>query len=318
MANTIPNSATAYQDYLAKQKAAEQRQTGGVGFLAALQKALTGADPQNTTLRAQEQSLAGQQFTEPTRYRQELVDSGITDPYKRQALLDQRLGSTAGNLTGVRGKIQDLGASRQQAVDTAGRAYDADTQVSMQQANSAGDFFKQLFGRDLSRQESDRNRKLDLRDYETKQQIESRYRAPTGGGSGIKDRLLTVSEAKTFGVPFGSRASDVVGRDVPQGNTTSYDRFIKDANLQSSSKVTNKFGPAGIRGQYSRSVSVDPRVEYQNYLEAQQSIDSNPANFETIRKDPRAKSFSHLLKPKSSNPLLDALAGIMGGIDTTQ
>jgi len=174
----IPNTQQAYQDYLNAQKKYQTQQTGGAGFLAALTKALAGADNQNTTLRSQEQSLTNQQFTEPTKYREELLGQGITDPYKRQALLDQRLGSTASNLTGVRGKIQDLGASRQQAVDTAGKAYDADTQVAMQQANSAGDFFKTLLNREHD------SRFDDLTRQEKLASIAATNRSNRGGGPG--------------------------------------------------------------------------------------------------------------------------------------
>jgi len=181
----IPNSQQAYADYLAAQKKYQTQQTGGAGFLAALTKALTGADGQNTTLRSQEQALTSQQFTEPTKYREELVGQGITDPYKRQALLDQRLGATAGHLTGVRGKLQDLGASRQQVVDTAGKAYDTETQVAMQQANSAGDFWKTILGQEQA--EKDRqfqSRMDDLTRQEKQASIAAANRSNRGGGGG--------------------------------------------------------------------------------------------------------------------------------------
>ena len=153
MAAPLPTSQQQYATWLAAQDKYKKQQTGGVGFLQALQSALAGADSQNTALRDQQKALVQQQFETPTKYREQLIGEGITDPYKRQALLDQKLGNVGANLTGIQGKLADLGGQRQQVLETSGKAYDSETQAALQEAQSAGDFFKTLLGQDQSREE---------------------------------------------------------------------------------------------------------------------------------------------------------------------
>jgi len=117
-----------------------------------------------------------------------------------------------------------------------------------------------------------------------------------------KDRKLTIAESQKLGVPIGTMLSQVEGQNVPTGNTTSYNNFVRDANLS-----------AG-------GMSREPRIAYQDYLEAQQLITQHPEKFDQVRNDPRAAPFAHLLKPKSSNDLFDLFSTLLGGttVDTNQ
>lgn len=318
----LPTTAEQYKLYQDSQAKYQKQQTGGASFLQALQAALAGADMQNTVLRDQQKALTAQQFTEPTKYREQLLSEGITDPYKRQALLDARLGNIASNLTGVQGKLSDLGGQRADVLNTAGKAYDAETQAALNQANSAGDFFKTLLGQDqnkenrLAQEQFQTNQNLANQKFESRMdpltrlqkqaEIDATKRSnrSSGGssGGGLKNRLLTMSEAKMFNVPVGTTLNDVVGKEVPSGNTASYENFLKDANLQST------------------NMSIDPKSVYQEYLKKQQIINQDPTQFDKIVNDPNSYPYSHLLKPKSSNDLMSLLGKILGGqpIDTTQ
>lgn len=170
----MPNTNQAYQQMLQAQQGYRQQATGGTSFLQALQAALAGADTQNTALRTQQQNLTGQQFTEPTAYRQQLINEGITDPYKRSSLLNERLGGIASNLTGVQGKLADLGGQRSDVLKTAGGAYDAETAAKLQEANAAGDFFKTLLGQDFQKQQSEQASKTAQQNLLANQKFESR------------------------------------------------------------------------------------------------------------------------------------------------
>lgn len=188
MAAPLPTSQQQYATWLAAQDKYKKQQTGGVGFLQALQSALAGADSQNTALRDQQKALVQQQFETPTKYREQLIGEGITDPYKRQALLDQKLGNVGANLTGVQGKLADLGGQRQQVLETSGKAYDSETQAALQEAQSAGDFFKTLLGQDQSREErAFQARQNDLNRANAIRQSQIAHSGSGADGLSIKD-----------------------------------------------------------------------------------------------------------------------------------
>lgn len=125
-------------------------------------------------------------------------------------------------------------------------------------------------------------------------------KAANSGNPKSKDRKLTIAESQKLGVPIGTMLSQVEGQPVPTGNTAGYNNFLKDANLNT--------------GNMSR----EPRVAYQDYMEAQQSINRDPSKFDTIVRDPRATPFAHLLKPKQSNDLFNLFSRLLAGqsIDT--
>lgn len=182
MAAPLPTSQQQYATWLAAQDKYNKQQTGGVSFLTALQAALAGADQQNTTLRNQQQTLTQQNFEAPTQYREELIGQGITDPYKRQALIDSKLGNVAANLTGVQGKLSDLGGQRAQALQTAGGAYDAETQAALQRSNAAGDMFKTI----LSQEQAKTDREFQAHENALNR-ANSRANSSIRGGLTIKD-----------------------------------------------------------------------------------------------------------------------------------
>jgi hypothetical protein len=305
----IPTSEQQYKIYQDSQSKYQKQQTGGASFLAALKSALAGADTQNTALRNQEKALTEQQYSTPTKYREDLIGQGITDPYKRQALLDAKLGGLASNLTGVQGKLSDLGGQRADVLNTAGKAYDAETAASLQQVNSAGDFFRSLLSGEQANQARLAQEKFDSRMdpltiLQKQAEIDATNRSNRGGSSGssgTKNRILTILEAQKFNVPVGTTLYDVIGQEVPSGNTASYEKFLKDAS-------------------FPDNQSVDTRKVYQDYLEAQQIINQDPTQFDKIINDPTAAPFSYLLKPKSQNDLISLLSGLLGGqsVDTTQ
>ena len=113
------------------------------------------------------------------------------------------------------------------------------------------------------------------------QALSEKNAAATAASENPLEDLLSISEAKQLGVPFGTKKSDVVGV-TPGATTQSFDNFIREIDQ-------SKF----------KDMSVDPQQLYRDYLEAQQVIDQNPDSFQEVKNDPYNSPYSHLLKPKS-------------------
>lgn len=77
--------------------------------------------------------------------------------------------------------------------------------------------------------------------------------------NGFKDRLLTITEAKKFGVPVGTPLSAIVGQQVPDEGTKSFENFAKDFTTVN-------------------QISVNPNVlrqRYADYLNFQQALNTS-------------------------------------------
>jgi len=115
---------------------------------------------------------------------------------------------------------------------------------------------------------------------ETNYKVNKPYYKP--GGDGFEDKQLTFNEAIKAGVPYGTMRSEVEGQTFGQ-ETKNFENFVKEAHLDT-----------GIS-------QLDPQQAYDSYLEAQQTIDFNPASFQGIVSDPDSAAFAHLLNPKQSS-----------------
>ena len=329
-------SAQEYQSYIDSARKAfgadtlegqvQQGQTGldkmtrgQQSYIDAIRKSLLGRDQDTKALIKDQSRLTEQQYTNPTQERERLIAAGITDPFERQGRIDQAYGNLQGNLSGVRENLSQRKATREDLVNTGAQGYQTEMSLRQQalqrlmgkadeKSGLATGFATDYRGRQQALGDEARQREQQLADEERQFQrqraLANESRSGSGSDSGFKDRILTFNEAKQLGVPVGTTLSSVIGRDVPTPGTTSYENFIKDANLR---------GHDAPGGMGPSLPPVDPRSAYQDYLEAQQIIDQDPGQFDAIRNDPQARPFAHLLRPKSSNPLMDALSGLLSG-----
>ncbi len=316
------------------QKKAEQTQTdyqtagsGQQAFVDALKKALLGQDTETQGFQAEKQRLIQQQYSQPTSERERLIAAGITDPFERQKLISQSLGTTDSALSAVSSRLAGLGKTREDLVQQGVKGYEADLATKDESRRAASDALKEAMGlitkqqqADITKQEkateTETNRKQKVADealaYQRKLDFE-KFKAGLkpakgsgGGTSGTSGTAGSVSftptEKKKIEQAGLSNAPRQNQLDFLFGKKTSADNPPTINEVYSENTTPFKNFIKDI--QETAGMNIDPNKAnnlYNDYQEAQQAIDQGLANYDEIIKNPNASLFKHLLKAKKAS-----------------
>ena len=276
------------------QKKAKQTQTdyqtagsGQQSFLDALKKALLGQDTETQGFQAEKERLIKQQYEQPTSERERLIAAGITDPFERQKLISQSLGTTDSALSAVSSRLAGLGKTREDLVQQGVKGYEADLATKDESRKAASDALKEAMGLITKQQQADIAKK------EKAQEAEAKRKEKVADEALAYKRKLDFESFKAGLKPKkgggGAKATKPITapkfNEVYGDNTTQMKNFVKSV-------------------QETAGMNIDPAKAndlYNDYQEAQQAIDQDPSQLEAIKDDPNAQLFKHLLKAKKAS-----------------
>lgn len=261
---------------------------GQQAFLDALKKALLGQDTQTQGLQTEQQRLQKEQYTQPTSERERLIAAGIDDPFERQRRISEALGTTDSALSAVSSRLAGLGKTREDLVQQGVKGYEADLATKDESRKAAADALKEAMGLITKAQQADIAKK------EKKMEAEAKRKEKIQDEALAYKRKLDFESFKAGLKPKKGTGGKIINTKtikpptldkIYSENTTQFKNFIKSI-------------------QETAGMNIDPNKAndlYNDFQEAQQAIDQDPARLDEVMKNPNAQLFKHLLKvPKTS------------------
>lgn len=97
--------------------------TSRQGFADALKQKLAEIDAPTQAIQAEQRAQQEGQYNIPNTLREQLIAQGITDPFARQKLIDQRLGAANSNISALSQLLANRGARNQDILQSAQGVY---------------------------------------------------------------------------------------------------------------------------------------------------------------------------------------------------
>jgi hypothetical protein len=212
-------SGPAAQKYAEASKDYQSGLANQSAFANALKLALQGADVETADLKKQRRSLMEQAFNAPTQMREQLMTQGVTDPFARQRLINERYNAQMGGAGNLQDVIGQKGGELQDILNTGTGAYESNL-------NAQNIGLKDLAGqRDLEQnvltnwynQQYKPKSTQEWADIEKELGLKSKYDT-SGGGGGLTDLQQITLEQKGLdkqGV-FNNAANRISNGENPQ------------------------------------------------------------------------------------------------------
>jgi len=166
-------------------------------FADALKLALQGADTETADLKNQRRSMIEGTGNLPVQMRGQLIDQGVTDPFARRGLINERYGARVAGAGNLQDEITRKGGSLQDIINSGTGAYQSNLQAQnagLQDLGNQAQTEQNVLSDWYNDQRSQQNAK-DL------YQFQQDNKAPTGGG----EKPPTTTEIKN------SLTSDING-----------------------------------------------------------------------------------------------------------
>lgn len=246
-----PLSALAKQ-YQQQQQDYQNATLARNSFADALQKALQGADQGTATLRNQALALQEQQYNAPNTLRDELMKQGITDPFARQRLIDQRLGSLNTAYGQLQNTISSRGGRLEDVLKAGQGAYDTELQAKQYSLQSIAEQLKAAQAQAQAQAEAEAKAQELQQKFQQEiylAQLKASLSGKSGGSRGSSNKPLSPSQQSTA------------------NKTTAYNDLLSSLNSAADYVVTT-YTPKSGQGMTREQLIGELTRKYGNYVPA--------------------------------------------------